>query len=854
MKRINRYFGVIASLILAASFAGCNAELNTVVAEATINAQTEKNPPDACSEITALPGNESVELSWKNPTCNKDKTPLGDLYGVTISATCEDAEGSLGSLYSPVTFLKEDKKNLPESYTVNGLTNGKKYVFKIVAFDNNLNVSEAITTSQIPESDVNPNEVSNLKAVAGNKWVKLNWTCPDFTGFAGFYIVIAGDDENNGSITISKENLENYKDSTVTDGYVCQVKGKNETTSLKNDVSYTFTVKTILKAENGNLKYSYGKSQTASPSSGSEGIYASSNLFDYKKTLKAYDIGYHTEDYDDTLQFICSSDGMDISKSDIKSVGIGKGSFAVTSYKNTTPDADPDKYVLSKGDWFSITVTYKPSAEKSWDEANLIIGEDSANTIRLIGTNFATPKDITANEMRMWLRADMISKDDVRGSKLRVFPDYTANEFDAYCTDTNEEDADYIPSYAPNYVAAGEGDGVFNGFPYVDFSEDSYTQTSQLIVNASSVNPILNTTEGSTIFVIYKMDQIGSGYSIVSANNGTSFPTIYTNSRGYMSLPKGADKKAVDAHYGITIKANGMAGTNRWFSKSNEKTGINYLYEYDTTKDNVNTICAVHNGKIADGRYKNAANKDVWPSNLRGMINGDEKLLGYYYSLSTTTSKDISSLQNYTTASDKQSTNGITFYGSYGMPIGDGDGHRHGTLGLLNSVTFKNYTAAIDEYNDKGGDESAMDEVKLGYWNIWKDASRNVAAGSDPYCADGSRTFDYAYGLTPATNLGATSTKINGSGSGYYYYNNWIPKDIRKNGNITTFTLGPDFSTSSSTRIKVAEVIFFKGALSNEDIQKLNDYAAYKYKVINTNNGLETGTPSVLSDWNKQPE
>lgn len=755
----------------------------------------------------------SVILTWDNPNSE-------NFYGIQIVASSNDGTANLGNLSSPVYFLKKETSEIPNSFTAIGLDNNKTYTFTVYTVDEYLTLSTGRSINGKPAPTSNNNEVQSFKAVPGNGYVDLFWKLPDNISLLEKYVLYVS--PGRGEIFITDKSQTSYRATGLTNGTAC-----------------TFTLRTIDISGN----FSKGVVAEARPDTGSSGIFDNKDLVRYKNSCYAYDFGYCSEPTEKKFVFT-SVTQMNLSNNPVTSI-MGKNDvYSVISAQNITGDSYGQKTV-NPGDEFEITIRYTPQAynknaeSASWDEANIKIGNISENTIRVIGSNYPQPKSISKNELRMWLRSDMISQSDLTDEqKVKRFPDYSGNSFDANCFDKTY-------SVAPKYIESGK---LFNEIPYIDFNNTS-GKYSQLIANGA---PIVEGKKGNTTFVVYKFGTKGdSGQGVICTNYGTAFPTVYASNRYYNDS---GYYITGDYKYGISVKGYGLAGSNRWACISNNlndddnrmlvvnaPTTATGLSKKDRISSNVIGLCTIFDATIEPqpeetGRI--AAYPNDYPSNIRMIINGQERLLAYFDTMSSTTHQlktdsnalkglctEESSwlLKKVTNPSNPSSSDGITTYGIYGKPFGDGKGHRYGSL----------------------SDAPKPQNINSATYAAWKNAAETaggirenpvtIVTGNDEYKQQSyKRKFDTAFKYNSPAGFGATAssdTNSDGYNSFSNLFSNWIDKNSYRNGTITTLSIGADISNANYTEIQIAEVFVFEGALSEDDIEAMNNYIMYRYNL-----------------------
>ncbi len=772
---------------------------NTFSSESIINATPSKDKN--MMQVTSLQTEENYDSSalvtWVNPEAE-------NFYGIQITA--EPAEGNLAT---PVYFLKKIGSDIPTSFLVTGLTNNKKYNVIIKTLDINYNLAESgASTGVKPAPTSNNQDIQNFKALPGNGYVNLYWKEPEDTSMLNpnmtYELTISPSVVNLPSIiTYSKEQVIGEEEG------LCQ----KTISGCVNGQTYTFTVRTIDISNNK----SPGVSCQATPDSGSSGILDNPDLVTYKNSVKAFDFGYCKNKTEKTFSFTSSTE-MNLAASECKTV-MGKGLYKIESYKNIT-DGSVGKTTVKQADEFEITVSYTPSEYKdtmataSWDEADIIIGGVATNKIRLIGSNYPQPKDLSSpgNELKIWLRADMISDVNLsEGGKVKSMPDYSGNGYNASATDPSFEKA-------PLYISQ---DSKFNNLPVIDFSNGNIStgqaqQATQLIATSKDGVPIVQGKDGSTTFVVYTLgsstNHLISDQTVISANYGTSWPVLRTIARYYN---EDGWYVSNDYKYGLAVRGSGMAGTWRYTCISNETknnpwnrmliTGAHAqasgISKNDKIGGNALYSCLVYDRTISSSRYPSLDPDYEWdyPSNIRAFLNGEERLLAYIES------QNSSYTESYMKTNNFLESNKINTIGQYGYPWGDGKGHKYGSL-PKKLINPRSTTAA-------------------GYQD-WLQGVSQIEGR--PF--DRAMTYNSLY-ETDGTNSGNYESASATVGSDHF--ENWLPTDLWRNGTINTLTLGADFNNAYYAYSRIAEVFIFEGHLSDEEIEAMNNYIKYRYNISN---------------------
>ena len=172
----------------------------------TSAAVTPAGVPSAPGSVVASPGDTSASVSWSAPSNNG--SPITGYIVTPYIGTV--AQAPVNAAASPVT--------------INGLTNGTAYTFRVAAV-NAVGTGATTTSGAVTPFGV-PNAPTNLTGIAGNQAVYLSWSAPAF----------------NGGSTITNYTVTRYVNG-VSQGTRSAGTGTNLTVgSLTNGTTYTFTV------------------------------------------------------------------------------------------------------------------------------------------------------------------------------------------------------------------------------------------------------------------------------------------------------------------------------------------------------------------------------------------------------------------------------------------------------------------------------------------------------------------------------------------------------------------------------------------------------------------------------------
>lgn len=351
---------------------------------------------------------------------------------------------------------------------------------------------------------------------------------------------------------------------------------------------------------------------------------SSTDLIGYKLTKSAYDFGYCTSEATKTLTFTAAE------AFSISPVITGSSKFSAGS---------PSKSYVVKGEQFSITVTYTPSGT-TWDEATLSLssGNEDSYKITLIGSSFKQPKNVgSSGSLRLWLRADMIKSVVAETMQIKTLPDYSGSGFDA---------APITLSDSPIYTSSG-----INGLPSITFSTGK-----TLVSEGTAQNPIVNQSNGTTTFVVFKVsDNISTQYILTCYSSFTTcFPGLSASYR-YYDVSTGWSSETWKRCF--AIYGYGYYGSYRYIF--NDETGDSKVLE-NYTLDTPYSMCMKYDGTV-DTSTK-------FPNTFIYQ-NGTKKFISYTFSNSTKSDNRYDSNRS------------PLCYGAYGKPASDGEGGRYGSLG-----------------------------------------------------------------------------------------------------------------------------------------------------------------------------
>ncbi|MGA2837772.1 MAG: fibronectin type III domain-containing protein [Acidimicrobiales bacterium] len=167
---------------------------------------TPSTVPDAPTNVSATPGNQSASVSWTAPF-NEGSA----ITGYTVTAT---GDGTNETCITP--------NGTTTSCTVDGLTNGTAYTFTVAATNTDGTGAPSVASSPVTPSTV-PDAPTGVSATPGNQSATVSWTAPFNEGSAitGYTVTATGDGTN-----------ETCSSATTSCTF----------TDLSNGTAYTFTV------------------------------------------------------------------------------------------------------------------------------------------------------------------------------------------------------------------------------------------------------------------------------------------------------------------------------------------------------------------------------------------------------------------------------------------------------------------------------------------------------------------------------------------------------------------------------------------------------------------------------------
>ena len=197
-------------------------------ASAASSSVTPATVPGAPTGLSATAGNQQVALSWTAPTSNGGATITDYEYSQNGSATWTSTGGTA------------------TSYTVQSLTNGQSYSFRVRAVNRVGESTASAASSSVTPATV-PGAPTGLSATVGDQQVELSWTAP----------------ASNGGATILRYEYEQGLSGTWTStgGTATSFTVRN----LTNGQSYTFRVRAVNRVGAGAASSAQSGTPTGTP-------------------------------------------------------------------------------------------------------------------------------------------------------------------------------------------------------------------------------------------------------------------------------------------------------------------------------------------------------------------------------------------------------------------------------------------------------------------------------------------------------------------------------------------------------------------------------------------------------------
>lgn len=870
MKKIRRILtGLFFSVMV---FTGCDAVINMDIYNETIGKDQEKIAPGEVTSLEATSYLKAVVLDWVNPT---DK----DYYGLTITANPAE-----GNLENPITFMNDDAENIPKSFTVTGLSEDTSYAFSFVTFDRNLNKSEGVTISAIPQGEklIIPADVTELKTTTYEKAVVLEWVNPEEDNFYGITIEASpAEGSLEKPVTFMNKDKENIPAAfTVKD--------------LSEDTTYTFVVTTF----DTDMNFSTGVSISAKPEG--EKLVVPEDISNLTATVlvEAVTLKWKNPTYEDFFGVTISVDPP-----------AGLLETPIT-FMNTESSEIPEKYTVTD---LPANVSYTFTVVAFDNKMNMSKGK--IVTAKPEGSNSA------ANE-------NFYGTDNVVGYKK----DKIALDF-GYCKKETQKTVELVASKKMDLTGTAftnNGKTGSGSFSLVSVEPKGEVKAGEKMTFKIKYNPSSTPCWDEMDLLLggdssCKLTVIGSSFK---QPNSSYFKKTEKDSSGndveygvklwlrsdlitsydlesdtrVKRLPdysgRGLDAKCTDTtkHYDMAAeyiasdsKFNGLPSIN--FSATTDRMKAQYMSLGTTENPIINSakgsttfIIMLPDSYAGDNqsyiscnygsayptlwstyRQYNSSSKEWGLAVKAGGLYGTYRFPCETNSTTDETNKWYSNDYNNATSicmlfdrtispSEGVKQNEYTDYPSnIRMHIAGKErllSYIYSTSTTKNSGSYNNYYN--NQYSCIRADGRPVSDAKghrYGTFENWYTPSTaaTLTAGVNWKAAiaktEYGREYDWAYSTTPQnyrkedgtwTNrdncLQSTARYETGNSAGAYFYN-WISTEDRKNGVIYNVILGADNIYTTYTKAKIAEVIMFDYPLSDAELKEMNKYIYYRYNI-----------------------
>lgn len=234
------------------------------------------------------------------------------------------------------------------------------------------------------------------------------------------------------------------------------------------------------------------------------------NSVPYQIFEKGFDFGYSSVPVIRNLDFINEEDTLIVINSSASKISGEDFSFV-----GSLPQS------IDSGESFQISVRFTPQ-ENKWSEGNLKLVDHTGKefNVKLTGSSFRQPSDVSASDLSLWLRADRIRPQDVVSASdityVNVLPNIVPGK---ESWEAKHMGIDRRPSYLPS---------ALNGKPALYFNTLHHMQSE-----AQGAERIVNTTAGSTVFIVFKTGSSAPNAqrTILAAGMASSptvgFPNVY---------------------------------------------------------------------------------------------------------------------------------------------------------------------------------------------------------------------------------------------------------------------------------------------------------------------------------------
>lgn len=750
------------------------------------SATVDITPPGNVS-ISSNIGNKTIKLAWVNPTDT-------DFKGIEIS--CSPAEGSLAT---PIVFTDKTRT----SYDVTELTNGTTYTFTIKTFDITGNYSTGVSLSTSPRVNIEgvdntpPSNVTIVSTTEEDAKVSFSWTNPSDTDFAG---VELSSSPAEGSLATPIE----FKDKTRT---------SYEVTGLTNEKAYSFTIKTFDTTGNysGGLAFSLMPKDTTPPGdvygltaeAGNKYIHltwqnptnadfngvkitASPALVNQPIVLSKEDKQYTVTNLQNDTEYTFTVTAVDTSgnlSSGVNTTATPKQGEGLTSTDLFTYKLDKSAYDFG----YCASATTKTITITAASDMNIISnitnisGSGSFNINSISTTTVTAGENFTVNvtytpSATSWDEADLSLCEDnsfvirLIGSGFKQPKNVGSDDSLRLWLRSDLIEASSLLSETSQIKCLPDYSGNgFNAYPADTVNAPQYT-TEGINGLPSMVfsNSRYLVSEGTVSNPIVKQSQGTTTFVIFKVTANSSTQSIVSANSGTTQIYP--NLMTHYRYYGTSGYGSihyGIAVYGYGYGGS-----YRYLFEKDSGDDNQMETLQLNTPYSICMKYDGNVDSVSPDPNTWIWQNGIKKFISFTYSNSSSTYALYQSIRS------------PMCYGSYGEPISDGKGSRYEGLG--------------------------NDAVNTPNWETAKDGHA-------------TRPNDFAYSYTPYT--------VTPGASGATYFTNKVSNNSSYNGTIKTMFIGPNQTTSTVFIGQIAEVIVYKEALSEADIDAVNNYIYYRYNI-----------------------
>lgn len=142
-------------------------------ASATPSKTASNSVPGKPTSLSAETASKKVTLTWKAPS----NTGSSSINGYVVEYSTDGSDWDQYEVSSSKGYTTSSK-----SYTVSGLTNGKKYYFRVYAVNDEGDGEPCAKITATPATATVPGKPTSLSASTSSKKVKLSWKAPSDNG------------------------------------------------------------------------------------------------------------------------------------------------------------------------------------------------------------------------------------------------------------------------------------------------------------------------------------------------------------------------------------------------------------------------------------------------------------------------------------------------------------------------------------------------------------------------------------------------------------------------------------------------------------------------------------------------